>query len=144
MLMMLGAVQLKVIPFNTNTYGHGHEAGFAEKPVLGIRPPLEFVGEGPESWTIKAKLYPEKFGGLGQLQTLYQARASGRPQYLMRGDGAVMGWVVILDVQERSTYLDPKGVGKVIDVDISVKRCSSPSSASFFSLLADIFLWATR
>jgi len=47
-------------------------------------------------------------------------------------------------VQERSTYLDPKGVGKVIDVDISVKRCGSPSSASYFSLLADIFLWATR
>jgi hypothetical protein len=29
-------------------------------------------------------------------------------------------------------------------VDISVKRCGSPSSGSFFSLLADIFLWATR
>jgi phage protein U len=62
----------------------------------------------------------------------------------MRGDGAVMGWVVILDVKEKSTYLDPKGVGKVIDVDISVKRCDAPPSGSFFSLLADIFLWATR
>lgn len=144
MLMMLGPVQFEVVPFNTSTYGHGHEAGFAEKPVLGARPPLEFVGEGPESWTIKAKLYPEKFGGLGQLETLYQARASGQPQYLMRGDGAVMGWVVILNVQERSTYLDPKGVGKVIDVDITVKRCGSPSAGSFFSLLADIFLWVNR
>jgi phage protein U len=55
-----------------------------------------------------------------------------------------MGWVVILDVKEKSTYLDPKGVGKVIDVDISVKRCDAPPSGSFFSLLADIFLWATR
>lgn len=144
MLMMLGPVQFEVIPFNPSTYGHGHEAGFAEKPVLGARPPLEFVGEGPESWTIKAKLYPEKFGGMGQLETLYQARASGRPQYLMRGDGAVMGWVAILSVQERSTYLDPKGVGKVIDVDITVKRCGSPSLGSFFSLLADIFLWVNR
>ena len=62
----------------------------------------------------------------------------------MRGDGAVMGWVVILDVTETSTYLDPKGVGKVIAVDISVKRCDAPSSVSFFSLLADLFLWATR
>jgi phage protein U len=47
-------------------------------------------------------------------------------------------------VTETSTYLDPKGVGKVIDVDITVKRCDAPSSGSFFALLADIFLWATR
>ena len=144
MLMMLGPVQFDVVPFNTSDYSRGHEAGFAEKPVLGTRPPLEFVGEGPETWTIKAKLFPEKFGGMGQMELLYQARSSGRPQYLMRGDGAVMGWVVIVSVQERATYLDRKGVGKVIEVDISVKRCGSPSSGSFFSLMADIFLWTTR
>lgn len=144
MLMMLGPVQFDVVPFNTNDYSRGHEADFAQKPVLGTRPPLEFVGEGPETWTIKAKLFPEKFGGMGQMELLYQARSSGRPQYLMRGDGAVMGWVVIVSVQERATYLDRKGVGKVIEVDISVKRCGSPSSGSFFSLMADIFLWTTR
>ena len=144
MLMMLGPVQFNVVPFNTSDYSRGHEAGFAEKPVLGTRPPLEFMGEGPETWTIKAKLFPEKFGGMGQLELLSQARSSGRPQYLMRGDGAVMGWVVILGVQERATYLDRKGVGKVIEVDISVKRCGNPSPGSFFSLMADIFLWAAR
>lgn len=141
MLMMLGPIQFEVVPFNTDGYGHGHEAGFAEKPVLGTRPVLEFVGEGPESWAIKAKLYPEKFGGMGQLEMLYQARASGRPQYLMRGDGALMGWVVILSVSERASYLGGNGVGKVIDVDITVKRCGPPNAGSFFSLLADVLLW---
>lgn len=141
MLMMLGPVQFEVVPFNTDGYGHGHEASFAEKPVLGTRPVLEFVGEGPESWTIRAKLFPEQFGGMSQLEMLYQARASGRPQYLMRGDGALMGWVVILSVNERSSYLAGNGVGKVIDVDISVKRCGSPNAGSFFSLLADVLLW---
>ncbi|MCI5078700.1 phage tail protein [Oricola sp.] len=141
MLMMLGPVQFEVMPFNTDGYGHGHEAGFAEKPVLGTRPVLEFVGEGPESWTIRAKLFPATFGGMGQLELLYQARASGRPQYMMRGDGALMGWVVILSVSERASYLDRNGVGKVIDVDISVKRCGSPGAGSFFSLLADVLLW---
>jgi phage protein U len=144
MLMMLGPVQFEVLPFNTNNIGHGHEASFAEKPVLGTRPPLEFVGEGAESWTIKAKLFPEKFGGLDQLNTLYQARSSGQPQYLMRGDGTVMGWVVILSVNERSTYLDARGVGKAIDLDISVKRCDAPSAGLFHSLIEDVFLWATR
>ena len=141
MLMMLGPVQFEVVPFNTDGYSHDHEAGFAEKPVLGTRPPLEFVGEGAESWSIRARLYPEKFGGMNELQKLYQVRSSGRPQYLMRGDGAVMGWVNILSVSERSTYLMGNGVGRVIEVDIQVKRCDKPRAGSFFSLLADVLLW---
>jgi hypothetical protein len=51
---------------------------------------------------------------------------------------------MILGPPKRSTYLDLKSVGIVIDVDITVKRCDRPSASSFFSLLADIFLWATR
>lgn len=143
MLMMLGPVQFEVVPFNTEGYGHGHEASFAEKPVLGVRPPLEFVGEGPETWTIRGKLFPEKFGGMGHLAVLYEARASGLPQYMMRGDGALMGWVSILSVTEKSSYLDSDGVGRVINVDITVKRSSRPSAGAFFSLLADVMLWAT-
>ena len=139
MLMVLGPVQFEVWPFNATDYEHGHESAFAEKPVLGTRPPLEWVGEGPETWTIKARIFPRRFGGLEDLKKLAAARASGRPQYLMRGDGAQMGWVVIERVQERSTYLDPKGVGQMIEVDISVKRSAKPSNGSFFSLLSGLF-----
>lgn len=139
MLMVLGPVQFEVWPFNATDYEHGHESAFAEKPVLGARPPLEWVGEGPETWTIKARIFPRRFGGLEDLKKLAAARASGRPQYLMRGDGAQMGWVVIEKVQERSTYLDAKGVGQLIDVDISVKRSAKPSNGSFFSLLSGLF-----
>lgn len=139
MLMVLGPVQFEVWPFNATDYEHGHESAFAEKPVLGARPPLEWVGEGPETWTIKARIFPRRFGGLEDLKKLAAARASGRPQYLMRGDGAQMGWVVIEKVQERSTYLDAKGVGQVIEVDISLKRSAKPSNGSFFSLLSGLF-----
>lgn len=139
MLMVLGPVQFEVWPFNATDYEHGHESAFAEKPVLGARPPLEWVGEGPETWTIKARIFPRRFGGLEDLKKLAAARASGWPQYLMRGDGAQMGWVVIERVQERSTYLDAKGVGQVIEVDISVKRSAKPSNGSFFSLLSGLF-----
>ena len=139
MLMVLGPIQFEVWPFNATEYEHGHETSFAEKPVLGIRPPLEWVGEGPETWSIKARLFPRRFGGLEDLKKLAQARASGKPQYLMRGDGAQMGWVVIEKVDERSTFLDAKGVGQVIEIDISVKRSSKPSNGSYFSLLSGLF-----
>ena len=109
MLMTLGPIKFEVYPFNATEYGHDHEATFVEKPVLGARPPLEWVGEGSESWSIKARIFPHRFGGLGDLKKLYQARAAGRPLYLMRGDGAQMGWVVIDKVSERSSYLDAEG-----------------------------------
>lgn len=138
MLMSLGPIRFEVYPFNTNGYDHHHETTFVEKPVLGARPPLEWVGDGPETWTIRAKLYPHKFGGLGDLTRLYQARKSGRPMYLMRGDGGQMGWVVIDKVTEKSSYLDRQGVGKVIEVDISVKRSGGPSGGSYFSVFGGI------
>ena len=139
MLMSLGPVRFEIYPFNTTDYGHDHEASFVEKPVLGARPPLEWVGEGSESWSITARIFPHRFGGLGDLKTLYQARAAGRPLYLMRGDGAQMGWVVIERVSERSSYLDAKGIGRVVDVDITVRRAGKPSNGSFFSLFAGMF-----
>ncbi len=139
MLMVLGPIQFEVWPFNATEYEHGHETSFAEKPVLGTLPPLEWVGDGPEVWTLHARIFPRRFGGLEDLKKLAQARASGKPQYLMRGDGAQMGWVVIEKVDERSTYLDAKGVGQVIEIDISVKRSSKPSNGSYFSLLSGLF-----
>ena len=139
MLMSLGPIKFEVFPFNAAEYGHDHETSFAEKPVLGARPPLEWVGEGAESWSITAKIFPHKFGGLGDLKKLYQVRAAGRPLYLMRGDGAQMGWVVIEKVSERSSFLDAQGIGKVIEVDISVRRSAKPSNGSFFSVFSGVF-----
>ncbi len=139
MLMTLGPIRFEVYPFNATEYDHGHETSFVEKPVLGARPPLEWVGEGAESWSIRAIIFPQRFGGLGDLKKLYQARAAGRPLYLMRGDGAQMGWVVIERVSERASYLDAEGIGRVIDVDISVRRSGKPSNGSFFSVFSGMF-----
>ena len=139
MLMSLGPIKFEVYPFNATEYDHEHETSFVEKPVLGARPPLEWVGEGSEGWSIKAKIYPHKFGGLSDLKKLYQARAAGRPLYLMRGDGAQMGWVVIDRVTEWSSFLDAQGIGRVIEVDISVRRASKPSNGSYHSVFSGVF-----
>lgn len=139
MLMSLGPIKFEVYPLNALGYGHDHESSFAEKPVLGARPTLEFVGEGTESWSITAKIFPHKFGGLADLKKLYQARAAGKPLYLMRGDGSQMGWVIIDRVSETSSYLDRNGVGKVIEIEISVRRAAKPSNGSFYSVFSGMF-----
>ena len=135
MLMKLGPVKFEIYPVSIHGYDHSHETPFAEKAIVGGPVALEWVGEGSETWTLSAKLYPAKFGGLDALTTLYQARLSGRPQYLVRGDGKAMGWVVVTRVTEKSTYLDAGGVGQVIEVDIGVTRSGKPSDGSFFSVM---------
>ena len=139
MLMMIGPVRFQVFPVNLTDYRQSREASFVEKPVVGARPPLEWVGEGPETISLRARLFPQKFGGRGGLAALNAARASGAPQYMMRGDGGLMGWVVIERVTERSSYLDADGVGKVIDVDIVVKRTGGPTAGLFFSFMSAVF-----
>lgn len=139
MLLMIGPLRLKVAPFNATEYSHTHGGTFAEKPVIGARPPLEWMGSSSESWSIAAKLFPARFGGAGSLALLSAMRASGLPQYMLRGDGSLMGWVVIDSVTERSSYLDKNGVGKVIEVDISLRRSQAPSAASYFGALSGLF-----
>lgn len=134
MLMMIGPVQFEVQPFNTHEYAHSHASDYVDKPVLGARQPLEFVGEGEETWAIKGRLFPKKLGGLNGLATLTAIRAAGQPTYMMRGDGRPMGFVAVLSVSETSTYLDRDGVGQVIDFTVTVKQTGAPSVAGFLSI----------
>ena len=139
MLMMIGPVQFKVAPFNATEYARTHTASHVAKQIMGASPAMEFTGEGEESWQIRAILFPEKFGGEGTLSILSLMRKSGAPQYMLRGDGGLMGWVVIDSVNERSSYLDPSGVGRIIEVDIALRRTTAPLAGAFFSTLSQVF-----
>ncbi len=139
MLTQLGACQFQVAPFNFHETDHESGADFAEHPVLGRAPPLEFVGEAPETWSIRGRLFPEKFGGLSDLAVMQGMGRSGVPQFYMRGDGVPLGWVVILRVNEKSTYIGPDGVGRVIEFEAHLKRSSGPSAAGIFNALVEIF-----
>lgn len=139
MLLMIGPVKMTVAPFNATGWEQTRETSFASKPVLGGREPLEYVGEGAATLSVAARLFPERFGGMAGLEILNLARASGSPQWLMRGDGGLMGWVVIERVNERHSYLDRDGVGKMVEVNISLRRVGIPLAASFFSALSGLF-----
>lgn len=133
MLMVLGALRFEVWPFNPVETSSESGGEYVEKPVMGRRPPLEFVGETAESFTVSVKLFPLKLGGMSSLEKLHSIRRSGVPQYLMRGDGTPLGWFVVSNVGATSGYLSAQGVGQTIDVDISLKRGDAPQDADFFA-----------
>jgi len=138
MLYQLGALAIEVAPFNVHEVSESATTEYATKPVVGIEPPQEYVGEGSHEMTLAGRLFPAEFGGLDELATLHQMRASGRPQYLMRGDGTPLGWWAITQVEAKSTYLDRQGVGKFVEVTITMRRAQSPAAQSYFALLAGV------
>jgi hypothetical protein len=138
MLYALGPLTFEIAPVNAHEINHVTEASYVEKPVVGRRPPLEFTGDGPEEITVAAKLLPPKFGGLSSLGMLDQMRQSGVPHVFVRGDGAPLGWFCVDRAREQSTYLDSRGVGKVIEVDITLKRADAPGAAGYMSALLSL------
>lgn len=134
MLYQLGAVQFELI-FNPQSFDSDASAGIVEKPVMGRRPPLEFVGDGPQIDRIGVRLFPEKLGGMGGIEDLNEMRISGIPQFLMRGDYRPLGWFAIERVVQRHTYLGAGGIGRVVDVDLVLRRADPPSASSVFSSL---------
>lgn len=139
MLYQLGALTVKVAPFNVDKIQREAATDFVAKPVIGAEPPMEYVGEGANTWRLSGTLFPKVIGGLDELDVLHQMRESGRPQFFQRGDGKPMGWVVIEEVSERSTHLAADGVGRKIEVEIKLRRSGRPSRLSLFTILAGFF-----
>jgi len=135
MLYLLGALKIEVAPFNVHDVSESGATDFAAKAVVGAEPPLEYVGEGANEITLNGRLFPAALGGGSGLTILNAMRTSGRPQFLMRGDGRPLGWQAILSTDARSEYLDGRGVGQRIDVSIKLRRASAPSAGVFFSLM---------
>lgn len=139
MLYALGPLLFEVAPFNTHETEREAEMDFAAKDVLGRRRIHEKVGEGEEQFTMHGKLFPQKLGGLDELSLANAIRSSGAPQMLVRGDGTPLGWFLLRKVRERSSYLDTRGIGKMIDVDLELLRDDPPSPEGFVEVLFSLF-----
>lgn len=133
MLLSIGPLQFDLEPLNATEILFDGEADFARKDVVGAKKPLEPVGEGDESYTIVARLFPEKFGGRSSLDVLRRMRKSQAPQLMIRGSGEVVGFVVVTRESHDEQFLNARGVGRLIDVEITVEPCPAPSAQTAFS-----------
>ena len=139
MLYQLGVLSIKVHPFNVDKVQFDGSTDYVPKPVLGKEPPMEYVGEGANTWRLSGQLFPKAIGGLSELGILNAMRTSGRPQFLLRGDGTPLGWVVIEKVSTRESHLGGDGVGQKIEVDMELRRAGRPSRLALFTILLGLF-----
>lgn len=133
MLYQLGSISFEVQPVNLHDVERDVGADYAVHPVIGAAMPREFTGAADAHMRLSGKLFPQRFGW-GNYLALEAMATDGAPQMLIRGDGAVLGWMNILRVWERHSFLDPTGVGRIVEFDIEMVR--SPSAASAGSMLS--------
>ena len=136
MLFMLGGVPLDTAPFNIDEWDRSAKADFAVKPVIGAPPRREFMGEGEDMVTLRGQLLPTRIGGLNELEALHGFRRAGRSVPVMRGDDVMMGWFVILSIEEKHESLGREAIGFTLTHTISLAK-DSPAGASP-SIIADI------
>lgn len=140
MLYQIGAVTLDTTPFNVDEVDRDASADFAVKPVIGVAPRREFMGEGDDELTLSGQILPSKIGGLVELETLHGFRRSGRQLPVMRGDGKMMGWFAITRIVERHADLERNGVGFTVAHTISlVKVGPEGASAEIVPALLSLF-----
>ena len=135
MLYQLGGVQFSVAPTNIDAVSRERGADFAVKDIIGAQRPREFMGVGDSEVTLSGKLITHRFG-MGALETLAAMAQSGQPQMLARGDGYILGWHFVEKLKEKHSYLDARGVGRIIEFDITLKQ--SPSGATASSILSTL------
>lgn len=138
MLYQLGFISFQVYPVNAEGVTLRMGSDFAAHDVIGGQKPRESVGQGDTHIQLFGKMFPHKFG-MGGWPALQAMAVSGVPQMLIRGDGTVMGWMLIEELRERHSYLDASGVGRIIDFDIAMVQSPTGASASaMISLLGNL------
>jgi phage protein U len=139
MLYMLGDVVFELQPTNLDTVNRERGQDWAAKAIVGAQKPREAMGVADAAVTLFGKLFPHRYG-LGGLEALAAMAEGTAPQMLIRGDGTVLGWHCIERVKEKHTYLDNEGVGRVIDIEITLTQSpDGPGAGAMMSLLQGLF-----
>ena len=73
---------------------------------------------------------PTTSGGLGHLDVMDNMRLLGQAHILMRGDGWKLGWFVIEKLTRGHTFLDPRGIGRQIEFEVTFQRVPTPLDPS--------------
>ncbi|MCM3565192.1 phage tail protein [Hydrogenophaga intermedia] len=72
-------------------------------------PELQFTGPGADTITLEGVVFPEYWGGVGQIDALRALAEQGKPHQLVSGRGDVMGQWVIVSVSERQSTFAAAG-----------------------------------
>ena len=137
MLMSIGPFAFDLV-VNADTLGEEATEDFARKDIIGSRKPFEHVGAGDDRFTIRGALFPDHLGGGDAVQGLVALMRTGMPQLLLRGDGRLLGWVVMTNIRTEATHLDGRGRPGQVTFEIECMACDQPSAAGHLGALLSL------
>lgn len=121
-MMMFGGFQFGLDTAAFQELNRNTEWRWPAQDVFESRPVLQFTGYGEDTITLPGIIFPEYWGGTGQIETLRALGDLGEPQTLIDGRGNVLGEWVITSVQERQSVFAQAGVGRRQEFTVTLKR----------------------
>lgn len=96
--------------------------------VFDALPALQFTGYGPDTITLPGIIFPEYWGGTGQVDQLRALGDQARPHTLIDGRGNVLGEFVVTGVQERQSVFGAAGVARRQEFTVTLQRYNSATT----------------
>ncbi len=121
-LVALGKFQFGVdsIPYQTIDQDTPYE--WADVPLIGGDPALQFIGKGVVTISMGGVFYPELRGGYAQMPALKAEAEKGKPLSMVDGRGNSLGQWVIAGISETHDKHSGDGLPRRIDFTITLKR----------------------
>lgn len=132
-MMMLGTFQFGLDTAAFQELNRNTEWRWPAQDVFESLPVLQFTGHGEDTITLPGIIYPEYWGGTGQLNALRQLGDLGEPQTLIDGRGNVLGEWVITGVQERQSVFAAAGVARRQEFTVSLKRFGDSTTMTYLA-----------
>lgn len=95
---------------------------WAAQARFGKLDTLQPTGPGEDTITLPGVVYPEHFGGTGQLDAMRALAEQQLPQALIDGRGNMLGQWVIESIDETGTIFAARGVARKQDFSMKLKR----------------------
>lgn len=107
-----------------------HEAEFAELPLIGDKPRLQFVGRKLDTLQARIYLHASFVDPMAIVAELDQMRDTATVAPLVTGVGEIVGTFVIKSVKRNYEMTDPNGLVLSMAVDLDLVEVFTPGSTA--------------
>lgn len=123
-MMQLGSFQFSIDTATHQELTRSTTYRWPEQETYGVRPTSQYTGQGKETMTLKGVIFPEFRGFFDQIDRMRAIAATGAPQNLITGDGALMGRWCIEQIDESQAIFDRLGRPRRQEFTLQLKRFS--------------------
>lgn len=121
-MMILGSYAFGIDTAAFQELNRNAEYRWPNQDVFEGRPLLQYTGPGKETVTLPGIVFPEYWGGTGQIDTMRSLAEAGEPLTLIDGRGNIWGDYVITGVQERQTVFAQAGAPRRQEFTMMLER----------------------